>query len=194
MNTSLNVVPPCPVPRHRALELPPGGARDALAQALQQLDDAEQQEQPAILTLALAQVGRCYRRLGDGATAEWYLAQSLRKARTLAAPEACVELLCDLAELASIVATEVAPDEPRAAHAVRERARDHGYEAAKLVGMVGDWEWEAAVLQRVARVLERCGDGDDAAQLRERAALLRARDLRSMQAANDASSRSRLAQ
>ena len=52
-----------------------------------------------ILALALAQVGRCYRRMGDGATAEWYLQQGLRKARTLCAPEACIELLCDLAEL-----------------------------------------------------------------------------------------------
>lgn len=192
MNPSMNAVPPCPVPRECALDMPPGGARDALAQALHQLDEAEQQEQPAILALALAQVGRCYRRLGDGATAEWYLAQSLRKARSMAAPEACIELLCDLAELASIVANEIAPDEPRAAHAVRERARDHGFEATRLVGMVGDWEWEAAVLQRVGRVLERCGDGDDAAQLRERAAMLRARDLRSQPAANDALSRHRV--
>lgn len=194
MNLSMNAVPPCPVPRQRALDLPPGGARDALAQALHQLDEAEQQEQPAILALALAQVGRCYRRLGDGATAEWYLVQSLRKARSMAAPEACIELLCDLAELASIVANEIAPDEPRAAHAVRERARDHGFEATRLVAMVGDWEWEAAVLQRVGRVLERCGDGDDAAQLRERAAMLRARDLRSLPAANDAQTRHRVTQ
>jgi predicted transcriptional regulator len=183
------------VPRHRALDIqPPGRARDALADALHQLHDAERQDQPAILALALAQVGRCYRRLGDGATAEWYLQQGLRKARTMGAPEACIELLCDLAELVSILATEIARDEPRAAHAIRERARDHGYEATQMAGLAGDWEWEAAVLQRVSRVLERCGDSEDAEALRQRAAALQARDLRTLHAANDASTLARAAQ
>ncbi|MEF7614365.1 hypothetical protein V4F39_10635 [Aquincola sp. MAHUQ-54] len=190
----MNAVPPCPVPRHRALDVQPGRARDALAEALRQLDEAEQQDQPAIHALALAQVGRCYRRMGDGGTAEWYLQQGLRKARTLCAPEACIELLCDLAELVSILATELTRDEPRGAHAVRERARDHGYEAAQMAGLVGDWEWEAAVLQRISRVLERCGDREDAEALRQRAATLQAQDLRSLQAANDASTWARAAQ
>lgn len=194
MYVNRNAVPPCPVPRHRALEVLPGRARDALADALHQLDEAELQDQPAILALALAQVGRCYRRMGDGATAEWYLQQGLRKARTLCAPEACIELLCDLAELVSILATEICRDDPRGAHAVRERARDHGYEAAQMVSLMGDWEWEAAVLQRVSCVLDRCGDADDAAALRERAGMLRARDLRTLTAANDASSWARSAQ
>jgi tetratricopeptide (TPR) repeat protein len=148
-------------------------ALEALIQALRRLDDAEALDQPATLVLALAQVGRCYRALGEGATAEWYLQQGLRKARALAAPEACIELLCDLAELLCAVADENENAEHRGGHAARERARDHGFEATQLAGEAGDPAWEMSVLLRVGAVFERCGDMDDALALRARAVDLR---------------------
>ena len=72
---------------------------DTLSAALERLDAIEGVDQPAVRTLALAHVGRCYGTLGDWDAATWYLQQALRWARQLGVPEARIELLCDLAEI-----------------------------------------------------------------------------------------------
>lgn len=160
---------------HASLPEAPDGDIEALIQALHRLDAAEAVDQPpAVLVLALTQVGRCYRTLSEPATALWYLQQALRKARALAAPEACIELLCDLSELSCENADEADPADPRSGHAARERARDQAYEAARLAGEAGDPDWEVNVLSRVGTVLERCGDADDAQAVWQHAQALRA--------------------
>jgi hypothetical protein len=143
--------------------LPSSPAHELLAQATRALDAAEQRNQPATLALSLAQVGRCYRGLGELASAEWYLQKGLRWARTLGAPDACIELLCDLAEVAVLLA-EAQQDEEEA-RVMREHARDHGFEATQLAHHAADPEWEMAVLLRVSEVLDRCGDHEDSIAL-----------------------------
>jgi len=137
-------------------------AHDLLDQAIRALDAAEQRHQPATLALSLAQVGRCYRGLGELPSAEWYLQKALRWARTLGAPDACIELLCDLAEV-SVLMAEAQQDEE--ARVMRELARDHGFEATQLARHAADPEWEMAVLLRVSEVLDRCGDHEDSIAL-----------------------------
>lgn len=144
--------------------------REALAQALRRLDEAELDHRPLDMTRALAQVGRCYGALGETAAAEWYLQQALRWARVLNGGDHAVDLLGDLAEVAATVAQEaLAADDPERARAARDRARDHAFEAAVAVRLCADAARQATVLQRVARVLAMCGDQADAAALQERA-------------------------
>lgn len=143
---------------------------DGLASALRQLEDAEARPRPVDLVQALGRVGRRYRDLGHGSAAAWYLRQGLHWARTLGGVDASVDLLCELADVeAGIGETAAVDGDPAAARAARDRARDHGFEAAGLARQCADPQWEVSVLLRVSDVLARCGDHDDAAALQARA-------------------------
>lgn len=156
---------------------PTGPAREALALAIQALDHAETRRRPVDMVQALTQVGLAYRALGEAQAAGWYLLQALRWARTLGGVDASIDLLCHLAEVDATSSLEALAegDRPRA-RAARDRARDHGFEAAALVNQCADPRWEAKVLLRVSDMLERCGDHDDALALQRRAVLLSGRD------------------
>jgi len=158
-----------------ALVLPAGPAREALCEAVRALDEAEGRMQPAALSQAMAQVGRCYRGIGALSQAEWYLLQALRWGHALGSVDFMVELFCDLAEVAVQRSTEMT-DEPGACHAAQERARDHCFEAMRLANRVADPHWEVNLLIRIADVLDRCGDRDDALALQQRALQLMVKD------------------
>lgn len=110
---------------------------------------------------ALAERGRTHRREGDLAAAHRLLADALVWARCLPAPDAAVELLCDLTELA----TQAGPAGLRA-------ARSHAHEAARLAGRCADPLWEVHVLLRVSDALAECGDHAQAIGLQCRALAL----------------------
>ena len=148
----------------------PGAAREALRVAIAALDASEHDASPARRCEALGGVGRNYHAVGELDAAEWYLMQALRGTRPLESPQAVAELLCELAEVAVQIAERDACDEdPGHVHAALERARDHGFEATRLAARSGDAAWETAVLARIAEVLDRCGDRDDAIALQCRA-------------------------
>jgi tetratricopeptide (TPR) repeat protein len=146
-----------------------GPEREALRQAAAALDDAERHMRPHEMGAALAQLGCCYRGLRAHSAAEDAFGQALRWARASASVDLQVELLCDLAETACALAEELADDEPRSAHAARERARDRSFEATRFAGSVADPHWEVTVLLRISDALNRCGDHDDALGLATRA-------------------------
>lgn len=150
-------------------------AREQLRHAVAQLDAAETSARPHEMSQALAAVARCYRTLRACASAEASFAQALRWAHASGATDQAVDLLCELAETALLAAAQASASAARddferaAVRAARERARDHGFEAARLARRVADPHWEVQVLLRVAHVLGRCGDADDAAALQTRA-------------------------
>jgi len=144
-------------------------ARSALREAASALDLAERYQQPLEMSLALAQMARCYRALQALAPAELYLERALGWARTLGAPDQAVELLCLLAETSCALAELHAQDDARRSHAALERTRDWAFEATGLAAHVADPQWEIKVLLRVSDVLDRCGDHDDAVELQSRA-------------------------
>lgn len=159
---------------------PPDTLRLAFCQAASDLDTAEAGGQPAAISQALAQVARCYRGIGALASAESAFEMALRWSRLTGATDGSVDLLCELAETAAGLAEQLTPTDDTApstpgaadraaARAARERARDHGFEAATLAPRVADAGWEAQVLMRVGEVLRRCGDHDDAAAMQTRA-------------------------
>lgn len=154
-----------------SIDLGPLGSveRDALDRATRLLDDAERRGNPAEISHALAQIARRYRDLGALPAAEGYFAQALGWSRTLGGVDASVDLLCDLAEIAESIASNIADADDRRGHAARERARDHGFEAAQLARQCADPCWEITVLMRISDVLDRCGDRDDAIELHRRA-------------------------
>ncbi len=148
----------------------PSPARNALRQAAAALDRAEQFRQPLEMTLALAQMARCYRALQALEPAECYLERALAWANTLGAIDQSVEILCLLAETSCSLVEQSARDGTRGNHhAVLERTRDRAFEVAALAGRVADSQWEIKVLLRVSDVLDRCGDHDDAVELQARA-------------------------
>jgi tetratricopeptide (TPR) repeat protein len=144
-------------------------ARSALREAAAALDIAERYRQPLEMSLALAQMARCYRALQAYGPAEWYLQQALTWARTLGAIDQAVEILCLLAETSCTLAELLARDDHRRSHAALERTRDSIFEVTRVVAHVADPEWEIKVLLRISDVLDRCGDHDDAARLQSRA-------------------------
>lgn len=149
--------------------LPPGPPRDALAAALKALDIAERMARPAPLAQSLAQVGRCYRGVGALEAAEWYLQRALRWSPVVGVADFGLELLCDLAEVAVQQAEALRLLAPEAALQARERARDRCFEAAGLSSATADAGWEVHALLRIADVLDRCGDHDDAVNVQCRA-------------------------
>ena len=146
-----------------------GPARSALRQAAAALDLAERYQQPLEMSLALAQMARCYRALQALGPAELYLERALGWARTLGAADQAVEILCLLAETSCSTAELHVHDDSRRSHAALERTRDWAFEATGLAGHVTDPQWEIKVLLRISDVLDRCGDHDDAVELQARA-------------------------
>ena len=162
----------------------PETKRQALRAACMALDAAEAAGERAALSQALAHVSRCHRRLGALAEAVWYAKRGLQLARHLSAVDASVDALCELGELALQRAALLDDqDEPRGAHHLRDAARDHGFEAARMVLHSADPQWEITVLLRVSDLFDNLGDHDDAIALQCRAAGLMTRE-----ATDDASS------
>lgn len=151
-------------------------AREALSRAAADLDQAPDGLSPALRSLALAQMGRCYRGLSEGASAEQCFEQALVWAHGSGSVDLRVDLLCELAQTAASLCDELQltqPQQPEAARSARERARSHAFEATALAVRVSDTGWEATVLMRISEVLDRCGDHDDAAKLQTRALRMR---------------------
>ena len=144
-------------------------ARSALRDAAAALDQAELYHQPLEMSLALAQMARCYRALQALGPAELVLERALAWARTLGAADQAVEILCLLAETSCSVAELHAQDDSLRSHAALERTRDWAFEATGMAAHVTDPQWEIKVLLRISYVLDRCGDHDDAVELQSRA-------------------------
>ena len=144
--------------------------RQDLCDAIGELDAAEEAGEPARLSQALARVGRCHRRLGGLAEADWYVKRGLQLARGLSAVDATIDALCEVAEL-SVDRADLLErqNEPRGARRLRDVARDHGFEAARMALCATDPQWEITVLLRVADLFEHLGDQDDAITLQCRA-------------------------
>jgi len=144
--------------------------RQSLRDSVAALDLAEAAGEPARLSQVLAHVGRCHRRLGALAEAVWYAKRGLQLARSLSAVDASVDALCELAELSLARAALLDDqDESRGAHRLRDAARDHGFEAARLALRSADPKWEITVLLRVSDLFDALGDHDDAIALQCRA-------------------------
>ncbi len=169
MNLSPTPVAPMHGLMHEGRSMLKSTARTALRQAAADLDTAEQFKQPLEMSLALAQMARCYRGLQALGPAEWYLEQALAWARTLGGSDLAVEILCLLAETSCSLAELNAGDDGRKSHAALERTRDRAFEITGLAGHVADPQWEIKVLLRISDVLDRCGDHDDAVELQSRA-------------------------
>ena len=156
-----------PMPESQAMLRSP--ARSTLREAAAALDLAERCGHPLEISLALAQMGRCYRALQALGAAESCLERALAWARTLGAMDQAVEILCLLAETSCAMAELPRRGDARHGHAALERTRDRAFEAAALAARVSDPQWEIKVLLRISDVLDRCGDHDDAVALQARA-------------------------
>ena len=120
----------------------------------------------------LTALARCYAALAELPSADACLQAALRWAGAAGAADQCVDLLCELCELAACQADEALAARPEVRapiRAARERARDHALDAAALAGRVADAGWEVKVLLRISDVLDRCGERDEALQLQTRA-------------------------
>lgn len=145
-------------------------ARNDLRAAVAALDAAEVAGEPAHLSQVLAQVARCHRAVGALSEADWYARRGLSVARHLGAVDASVDALCTLAELATERSDRLEQqDESRGAHRLRDTARDHAFEAARLAQHATDPQWEITVLLRVSDLFDRLGDHEDAVALQCRA-------------------------
>ena len=147
----------------------PSQARSALRDAAAALDLAERYKQPLEMSLALAQMARCYRALNALGPAESCLERAQGWAHVLGAMDQAVEITCLLAETRCSIAEALVDNEPERSHAALERTRDAVFEAAGQAGSVADPAWEIKVLLRISDVLDRCGDHDDAVELQSRA-------------------------
>jgi tetratricopeptide (TPR) repeat protein len=154
-------------PTTTSTALPDEPGRHALLLASATLDAAERDGRPIVLSQALAGVAHSYRALRAYGSAESYLDKALVCARAAQATDLAVDLLCDLCDTVTCLAGTL-PYRAEA-HAARERARDHAFEAGRLSGRVADGAWEVKVLLRVSDVLNRLGDHEDASQLQTRA-------------------------
>jgi hypothetical protein len=149
------------------------GVRNALRAAVAELDAAEAAGEPARLSQALAAVSRCHRHAGALDEADWYARRGLAVAGGLAAVDASVDALCELAELAFERAERIdGQHESRAAHSLRDAARDRGFEATRLAQRSADPQWEITVLLRVSDLFDRMGDHEDAIEMQCRAVRL----------------------
>ena len=107
--------------------------------------------------------------------------ESLRQALHAAsvapgAVDARVAALCERGESAIEQAAGLAgQDEAWGAQHLRDAARDHGLEAARMALHAADPQWEISVLLRVSELFDRLGDHDDAIALQCRAADLMTR-------------------
>lgn len=154
--------------RHESSSAAPGD----LAAATHRLDQAESRMRPVEMALALLEVGQCYREHSNLDAAEWYLQRGLSWARTLGASHLSIDILCELAQVCAAIADLHDATDTRRAYSARERARDHGFEAATLAARHGDRRCEASVLGVISAALARCGDLEDCETLRRRQAAL----------------------
>jgi hypothetical protein len=165
--------------------------RRQLDHALRGLELAESNGSASTRVAALIAVAQAYGELGAFSMAEWYLHQALRTAREEGLVRTIVDVLCTLAEMA-VAAAHASPEaDAREHHIARERARDRGYEATLLAARATDRPWEIDVLMRVADILDRCGDHDDAVALHGRALELMTRPFLSGAAAGPHASANR---
>ena len=151
-----------------------GPARDALRLAMRQLSEAEARNdagRPAALCHALTEAARAFAGLQAYSPAESYLAQALRWAGVMGGPDLQADLQCALAEVATNAAdlAQQRGQPGSGGQRVRDRARDHAFEAARLAGRTTDPHWEVKLLLRASDVLDRCGDHDDAVLMQRRA-------------------------
>lgn len=151
-----------------------GPARDALRLAMRQLSEAEARNdagKPAALCHALTETARAFAGLQAYSPAESYLAQALRWAGVMGGPDLQADLQCALAEVATNAAdlAQQRGQPGSGGQRVRDRARDHAFEAARLAGRTTDPHWEVKLLLRASDVLDRCGDHDDAVLMQRRA-------------------------
>lgn len=175
----MQVLPPLPSAHRQPSATEP--LREALRRACASLDLAELTGAPFAMSQALAEVARCYRDLQAEADAELHFERAVRWARVCGSTDHLADLTCDLADAAVRVALAqdlhcaldgsagAQPPGRSAAHAARERARDHAFEASRLSAHVSDEICEARLLLRVSDILERCGDQADAKQMQLRA-------------------------
>ena len=144
--------------------------RRELRASVAALDQAEATGEPARLSQALAHVAQCHRHAGALAEADWYAKRGLQVARQLAAVDASVDALCELAELSIERADHLqSQDEVRGAYRLRDAARDEAFEAAGLAQRSADPHWEVTVLLRISDMFDRLGDHDDAIAMQCRA-------------------------
>jgi len=157
------------------LALADGPDREALRQALVQLDAAEAAPpQPARLCQALTDAARALAGLHAYSPAESCLNRARHWARVLGSTDLRADLACAAAEVATNVADlgQARGDDRATVRQARERARDQAFEAARLAGQTTDPHWEIKVLLRASDVLDRCGDHDDAVHIQQRALVL----------------------
>jgi hypothetical protein len=148
---------------------PPGETRDRLRRALASLALAQACGRTWSLAEAHREAAAAYAAFGAWPSAELMLAQGLRWARLGGGPDVCVDLLCELVECLAGAADEAEREAPGRGRPLRDRARDHVFEAQQLARHVSDARWEVTVLLRLSDVLDRFGDRDDATQLQVRA-------------------------
>jgi tetratricopeptide (TPR) repeat protein len=145
-------------------------ARDRLREAVARLDEAESRGRPADLIDALLPVARCYLSMGTYGAAEEVLRQALRAARRCGSIQLLVGVLTELAQATSLHARDLKDHDPSGARICRDRARDGAFEASTLIHRQAQSAWAAPALLAVSEVLSLCGDDDDAAAMRLRAA------------------------
>lgn len=121
---------------------------------------------------ALSDLAHCYAEQGSLTTAEAYLDEALTWSRVLGSQDAQVDLLCQLAELATRAAQVDEKVNQSGARKARARACGHALAASALAPHVADPGWEIKVLLRASDVLESCGQRVEAIELQIRAVQL----------------------
>jgi hypothetical protein len=150
---------------HEDLQATDADPQRTLKQAMSALDVAEQNAAPDELIPALIQAAYAYHSLGASVIADWYLRKAIGAARAHGTLQGTVSALCASAGLAAAIASHKDGDDDDTRRSARDRARDHGFEAALLAAQSDDTGWEIDVLMHVSDALDRCGDHDDAVAL-----------------------------
>jgi hypothetical protein len=140
-------------------------AHEALRLSAAVLYEAERRARPHEMVTALAHMARCYRGIDAPGAARGMLLEALRWAGALGGVDTEADLTCELAETTCAQAELNESLQPGSGQAERELARDHAFDALRLVPRVADRGWESRLLLRLADVLDRCGDHADAARL-----------------------------
>lgn len=166
-------LPPDPRPSADGAALGDGPAREALREALRQLDVADAYHGRAraiVMCEALTGVAQALAGLHAYGQAEQHLAQALRWAAQLGGCDLVADLHCAWAEVATNAGDLAdARDDIAGCAEARDRAREHAFEVARLARCATDPNWELRLVLRASDVLERCGDHDEAMQLQQRA-------------------------
>jgi hypothetical protein len=155
---------------HAAAGITDQAPRDRLRHAVARLDEAEARGDNSGLVDALLNVAHCYKTLCSYAAADDFFRQALRAARCSGSLRTQIEVLIQLAQLAGLRAQDLKDQDASAARVNRDRARDSAFEASILIHKAPDATWAPQALLAVSEVLVLCGDHDDAAGMRARAA------------------------